>query len=294
MKIPLMILGLILISCMGVLAQAIPSGPGPTPEPERRSTNLPQDRETTITTEYSQDLLAIKNYSRTFYRKPTEEELAAIRPSAEMMAKYAAFLTQPHTGLTRLAADNGCDQEALVVNAANDCFKFTIPGGGNSYSFRRESYCIRRLADITLSGDKFLIDGVLTNGMLVNLGAVPVEKVNTATPGMKYLVGFQPATDPEIEKKSVKSLADGVEADGFLYARSIKIAENVTYALRSVAYRGVVPRSIPGAYFNELDYDKRADVVVIFRVVERSDDGSITILWNELSRKDAPKLKQRK
>jgi hypothetical protein len=45
-----------------------------------------------------------------------------------------------------------------------------------------------------------------------------------------------------------------------------------------------------GLLFQDLDLEKRVDLIVGLRVI-RLDDGNATIVWKELSRKDAPKLK---
>jgi len=43
--------------------------------------------------------------------------------------------------------------------------------------------------------------------------------------------------------------------------------------------------------FINLNYvDKRMDLIVAFRVVGRETNGSVTILWKELNRLDAPKI----
>jgi hypothetical protein len=46
-----------------------------------------------------------------------------------------------------------------------------------------------------------------------------------------------------------------------------------------------------GVSYNLLDGDKRVDVTLAFRVIRIGEDGSVTILWKELQRKEAPKLK---
>jgi hypothetical protein len=83
----------------------------------------------------------------------------------------------------------------------------------------------------------------------------------------------------------------GIRRDGFLYRRGLFIVENTTFALRSIAYEGKHYRAINGLTYNEFDYDKRNDVIVVFRIVEKDEAGNVTILWKELSEKNSPKLK---
>ena len=49
------------------------------------------------------------------YRKPSKKELKLVEPRRELFDKYAAFLRQPNTGLTKLIADKGCSENMKVV-----------------------------------------------------------------------------------------------------------------------------------------------------------------------------------
>jgi len=86
-------------------------------------------------------------------------------------------------------------------------------------------------------------------------------------------------------------LAGGVTQDGYTYRRSLPVAGDHTYVLRTVAYQGKVMRSVRGADYNELDFDKRSDVITAFRVARIDDDGTLTIVWNKLSTARSPKIK---
>ncbi|HEY8559283.1 MAG TPA: hypothetical protein VIL74_02685 [Pyrinomonadaceae bacterium] len=239
-------------------------------------------------------LLFLKRNVDPLYRKPTRKELEAVAPSRELFVKYAEFLRQPGTGLTKLIDDKGCAENTKVVVATENCLKYTMPGAGSSYSFRTESYRISRLADITFTDGSFQAAGVLLHGIFVNLGDVPLENVTFQTKGLKYLTDFQP--EPDYKKGGVidSQLVNGVRRDGFLYRRGLYIVENTTFALRSVAYGGKYFRAVNRVTYNEFDYDKRRDVIVVFRIVERDEAGDVTILWKEIQRKDSPSIKRQK
>jgi hypothetical protein len=224
------------------------------------------------------------------YRKPTGEELKAIAPHVEDTKKYAEFLRQSDTGLIKLTADSGCGENIRVIFATPQCLKYTMPGGGNSYSFRTERYRIRRLADIIYTSNSFQSAGVLLHGIFVEIGDVPLEKINLQTDGLKFLMNFQPETDREKMREIDRKLSAGITSDGFLYRRGVRAVENTTYVLRSVAYNGVYQRTAQGISYNELNFDKRRDIIVAFRVVRRESDGSVTILWKELVRNKSPKF----
>jgi len=85
----------------------------------------------------------------------------------------------------------------------------------------------------------------------------------------------------------------GVTKGDFLYSKAVEPRSDRTYALRLVAYRGKVARSMGGIRYNELDFDKRRDIVVVFRIVDKNETG-LTIVWRKLSDVEAPKLKMPK
>ncbi len=226
------------------------------------------------------------------YRKLTKKELKAIEPRRELFEKYAAFLRQPNTGLTKLIDDQGCAENAKVVVVTDNCLKYTMPGAGSSFSFRTQTYRLSRLADLTFTDKSFQAVGVLLHGIFVNIGNVPLEEVTLQTKGLKYLVDFQPEPDYEKGKEIDLRLIEGVKSDGFLYRRGLFVVENTTFALRSIAYGGKYFRAVKELTYNEFDYDKRKDVIVVFRIAEKDEAGNVTILWKELRQKDSPEIKR--
>ncbi len=240
----------------------------------------------------SYQLSALQRLTDPLYRKPTKEELKAIAPNPQLFQKYAAFLKQSGTGLTKLVADAGCAESTKVIVATEDCMKYTMPGAGFAYSFRVDRYRIPRLADIIFSGGGFQASGVLLHGIFVNVGDVPLEKVSLQTKGMKFLVDFQPEPDYEKAKEIDRKLTEGIESDGFIYRRGLYAQKDTTFVLRSIAYSGTYFRAIRGITYNEFRFDKRRDIVVAFRIVETGADGSVTILWKELANKKSPKVER--
>ena len=226
------------------------------------------------------------------YRKPTKEELKSLAPNAEDVRKYAEFLKQSNTGITRLAADFGCAENTKIVVATPDCLRYTMPGAGSSFSFRINNYRIRRLADLTFTNNGFQTTGVMLHGILVNLGDVSLEQISLNTKGAKFLTDFVPTTEYEKALEIEQQLIAGIENDGFSYGSGLNAQENATYILRSIAYRGTFLRAVQSVAYNELNFDKRKDILVAFRVIRQDADGSITILWKQLESKKSPKLKR--
>lgn len=225
------------------------------------------------------------------YRKPTSRELLEVAPDKEIAASYADLLRAPNTGIFKLLPDTGCATNMRVVNAREDCLRYSMPGAANSYSFRTESYRIRHLADITFDGDDLRITGMFMHGVMTNLGDLPIENVSLDSPALKFITEFKPSNSAEDVKLIDDSFATGITVRGYRYAKSAPAERNMTYAYRGVAYRGKLVRSADGIMYNELEYDKREDVIIAFRIVDKQPDGAITIVWKLMAEKESPKIK---
>jgi hypothetical protein len=229
---------------------------------------------------------------QSMYRKPSKTELEILSPSKASTEEYAEFLKQPHTGILKLNADFRCAQNTEVVSADENCSKYKlIPGGGTAYSFRFNSHRILRLSDLILQKNVLRTEGILQQGIMVDLGDIPIRDVNAATPGLKFLVMFEPSNKKSDTEKLSRLLNNGIWSDGFLYRLSFYAKINRTFALRSVAFEGNYLRVYDGAAYDELVFDKRKDVLVVFRIVDIDLDGNTTIVWKELGRHDVPSLK---
>ena len=227
------------------------------------------------------------------YKKPGAKETAALAPDAEFVQRYSGFLQNEGTGIVRLAPDSGCVYSERVVNVREECLKYSFPGAGNSFSFRTDGYRLRHLADITYTADKLRITGVFMHGIVADIGDVPIETATLATAGMKFLVDFQPSTSAEDVAQVDSLLILGVKVGNFVYSKEVDPRADRTYALRAVAYRGKVVRAAGGVRYNELDYDKRRDVIVVFRVVQMNNDG-ITLVWRKLADAEPPRIRMPK
>jgi len=239
-----------------------------------------------------QRLSELKRQVEPLYREPSKDELKLLQPEKNLFVKYATFLKQSNTGLTKLINDKGCSENAKIVVATENCLTYSMPGAGSSFSFRTQNYRISRLADITFTDNSFQASGVRLHGIFVNIGDVSIEKVDLQTKGLKFLQDIQPETDFEKSKLIDLEFTNGVKEDGFLYRRGLYLAENTTFALRSIAYAGKYLRAVGGVTYNEFEFDKRKDVIVVFRVVDKDAEGNVTILWKKLREKDAPTIKK--
>ncbi len=231
---------------------------------------------------------------RELYRVPTRRELRKLQPLSEDLQKYSRFLKQRRTGLIRLELHRGCGDNTQVISASDECLEYPFPGNGSDYSFRERNYRIGRLADLRFGDTGFSSPGVLQLPIFVGLGDIPLESVSLTSPGLRYLTNFSPSVGLVEAASFRRGFESGREVEGYFYAPGVRTVENMTYVLRSIAYEGTAMRAVGGFVFDETDFDERADIVVAFRIVRTHDTGGITILWKELSRKDAPEMQKRR
>lgn len=224
------------------------------------------------------------------YRKPGSDESVVLAISKPLLQQFANFLKAPDTGIVKLNGDSSCFSSSEVVVATEKCAAFRMPGAGTAYSFRLEAYRLPRLADLILVNGIFRADAVLQHVAMVELGNVEVAEVTLDSAGLQYLVNVQPSRDGQKFLQYDTELVKGISANGFTYRKGHQVKPDTTYALRSIAYRGKYIRSIDGISYDELDYDRRRDIIVVFRVVETDESGNVTILWNRLQDMESPKL----
>ena len=224
------------------------------------------------------------------YRKPKEKDLEAISPGQKHVQKYSNFLRAKNTGITKLVPFSGCGEAGKVVDVSEPCQKYAFPGHGSSYSFRAGAYRIRQLADITLYKNSLITRGVMAGVIYVELGNVPLENVTLKTKGMPFLADYRPEETPEDAVVASRRFAKGVDKDGFYYGRGVYVTPNSTFAMRSIAYRGKFFRREEGVEYNELEFDRRRDIIVAVRILEVEKDGAITIAWKILRDQKSPKL----
>jgi hypothetical protein len=237
-----------------------------------------------------QKLIIARQTVNELYRKPTNAELLSVKVDQDLIIKYSSFLKQDNTGLIKLINNSKCSQNSKIVVATNDCLNFKMPGAGAAFSFRTNNYRITHLADLNFTGNSFVSSGIWAHGILVNIGDFPLETFSLQNKELDYIESINPVVNYENAKDFYSTLVKGISNGKFIYRNSAPVRENSTYLLRSISFRGRINKSVEGFVYNELDYDKRKDIVVIFRVVRKQSDGSITILWKKLSSKESPKI----
>jgi len=224
-----------------------------------------------------------------------ERVLKLRRIDAADQLKYSEFLKADRTGIFRLFPDFDCVTDNYI-RIDGPCAEF-VPES-SSFSFRTKNYADKFYHDVGYNADEIVSNAFFSQGILVSLGNVPIEQVDLTHAGLKFLTTFQPDLQPAGARGTATQLVGGIDSGGYRYTRSVKAVENSTYALRMVAYK--IANSLPPysqnttmaeLRFHSLGFDKRADLIVVFRIVRKDADGSATVLWKELDRADAPKIK---
>lgn len=225
-------------------------------------------------------------------KKPNSEQKKILQPVQADLNKYAQFLKQPKTGIFRLLPDPDCEADNNIIRADQKCLN-AIPES-SFYSFREKEHTAKYLSDIRLSKDYLISDGTLSQSFLVVLGDTKLEDISLETDGLDYMQNFSAIAESVEAQKQFVQFARGVKSEDFVYRKVFRAAENMTYALRVIAFRGSLYQTFRGFRYDILDGDKRIDLTIAFRVIRKNDDGSLTLLWKELDRRDAPKFKFRK
>lgn len=209
--------------------------------------------------------------------------------------RYEGFLKREKSGIFKLFPDLGCVSKN-VIRITGKCEHF-VPMS-SSFTFRTNAYSDDIYHDIHFENDRILSKSFFSQGIFGVIGDEPIEGVTLAHPGLRFLSDFPSATDPKMAARDAAQLQAGVDSGGYRYADHVIPRENVTYALRMIAYRlenGLKPLSdettMNEMMFLSLAFDKRVDITVAFRVLTRDEYGGLTIVWKELDRKNAPKIK---
>ena len=211
------------------------------------------------------------------------EERRLLEPASEDQNLWALFLRSPDTGLSRLypwsrrrrviSVDDLSDARSPDFNLHASSFSFTKGKHGNGLN----GFVDPRLgwAELRLREGRFFTGFTGDSlGVMVALGDFPLELVTPETDGVIGLNNIIPPADYlEATTLSRRNRA-GFEMDKFLYGSSLPVRVDTTYVLRSTSNR-------------------RADLLVAFRVIRIEGDGNVTIAWRKLKNYAKPEWKRR-
>lgn len=210
-----------------------------------------------------------------------------LEPAADIKSRFGQILNSDKTGIFKIFPDYGCEAQN-VLRVDNECADF-IPGSA-FYSIRKKQHTTDVYADLRLSDGFLVSDGFLSQGILVNLGAIALVNVGVNDERLNFIRSFAPDVNASNAARQRKKLDQGVRQNGLIFASSARLIEGDTYVLRVVAYRGKFFRTFRGIPYNALGIDKRKDLTVALHVARIDENGSATIVWRELEHKDSPKI----
>jgi len=214
--------------------------------------------------------------------EPNAAEKLLLVPSPEIEEQFADFLRLPDTGLIRMYPPGRRRVVSLTDLASGRRPAFGMYASLYSFSKQQHGNGLNgwvdpRLgwAELKLFNGRF-ITGITGEGLgvLVALGDVPLESVTPDSYGVTGLTNITPPADYfEAASLSRRNRA-GFALERFRYGSSLPVVENMTYVLRSTS-------------------NKRADILVGFRVVRVDENGSVTLPWRRLKSYPKPSWKSR-
>jgi hypothetical protein len=225
--------------------------------------------------------LAFRNVWVSEYR-PNSNEEKLLEASAADELKFAEFLRLPDTGLMRMFPP--VRRRVVSVTDLEDGFRPGFSAHASLYSFSKakhgnclQGYVDPRLgwAELRLLSGRFIAGFTGESlGVLVALGDVPLETITADTFGVTGLTNIIPPADYlEATSLSRRNRA-GFEMERFRYGSSLPVVPDTTYVLRSTS-------------------NKRADLLVAFRVVRLDEGDGVTLLWRKLKSYPKPSWKRR-
>lgn len=193
-----------------------------------------------------------------------EQKVLAVADSDR--EEFAAFLSQPQTGIIRLLPRETYDGNAKRALA--------IRGGGAYYSFVRKTHEYGYGSDIELAQEQLSAGFAGADyGLLLNLGDVPLEQVANDHAATRALLDYTPPVkEPEVRAVQRK-LWQGIELSGITFKDRILAKVSNTYLLRSISV-------------------DRSDILVVFRVVRQDTDGSLIIVYRVLKTFPKPTMER--
>jgi hypothetical protein len=208
---------------------------------------------------------------------------------------YSSLLKQEHAGLFKLFPDLGCISKQ-VVKVSGECEKF-VPLS-SYFTFRTNNYGDDIYHDIHFRDGKLSSNSFFSQAVFTVIGDEAIDGVSLGHPALRFLTTLVPDTDPKAAAGHARGFQAGMDSENFRYTDSVEARENVTYAMRMIAYRlenTLKPLSADTTtnemMFLSLPFDKRLDIIVVFRVLRRDENSGITIAWKELTRGAASKIK---
>lgn len=222
-----------------------------------------------------------------------------IVPNREIKSKYNDFLKLPGTGIFKLLTPQPCastegNKTEKLTDIVARCPYIFIKGGGHFFSFRQNEHVDYQIADLGFKDNLFFSYGTLNQGIIAALDNVDLKDISLTSKEVDFLAKFTPAATLEGAAKDAAEFETGFKADGVSYQKSVAAEKGKTYLLRVAAYNpyymsAASTKKNPSVKIYPLKDDVRKDIIIAFKVVEKTDD-SLILIWKELRRIDSPEV----
>lgn len=223
-------------------------------------------------------LAAVSSFAQTQSRDDVIKEIEAKRAELAVLeqkvlavadsdrAEFAAFLSQPQTGIIRLLPRETYDGSAKRALA--------IRGGGAYYSFVRKTHEYGYGSDIELAQNYLSVGFAGADyGLLLNLGDVSLEQVANDHVATRALLDYTPPVREAEVRAENRKLWQGIELSGFTFKGRVPAKVSNTYLLRSISM-------------------ETSDTMVVFRIVRKDTDGSLILIYKVLKTFPKPKMER--
>ena len=195
-----------------------------------------------------------------------ELEKKVIAVSDRDREEFAAFLSQPKTGMIRLLPREMYD--------GNSKRALAIRGGGAYYSFAHSTHEYGRGSDISLEQGSLKVGFAGADyGLLLNLGDVSLDQVMGDHVATRALLDYTPPIKEGDVRGESRKLWQGIELSGFNFQSRVEAKISNTYLLRSISI-------------------DTSDTLIAFRVVRQDTDGSIILLFKVIKTFPVPKMER--
>lgn len=293
-------------------AQVLPQGvrPGAPPRTQDEAGYRQLQRQRNIDAQNQGEMRRVERAARGSYRLPQEsfgrlsskerKRLDALRaPKPEDLAAYKEFLQQPNTGIVRLLPGFNCEAR-YTVRVDGECANL-VPGS-SYHRFREDALA----GDLLLMEGALIAEGFFATSVMTALGKIPITDASLTTHGMEFVTAFEPSTQVDKAREQYKRLQGGFIENNFAYGSRLRAVSDMTYGLRIVAYHNgnnVLKRinrdelsTVLGEPENKnmmflaLKKDTRVDLTLAFKIIRIDTDGSVTLVWKELEKRDSPTI----
>lgn len=208
-----------------------------------------------------------------------------MEPEESVEAEFSTLGKSLDAKLIRLHPDFSCEAK-FTLSVEENCAGRVL----GASKFEALHYNNGKLA-----GDAFF-----SIVMIADLGMTDIANVDQHNRLVRLVTDIKPPTDLSATRTLYQQLAtSGITTGGLHVSDRIEVAEGKTFVVRIVEYKAtgfdtfwMRPGRPPASFeFRVLNRHGRHDTTFAAKVVKRSEDGVIHLLWREISRRNSPKIR---